>query len=346
VYSGGVTRIRIVEPSAKRHEVPDVLTSEHASRHRKWESIAHQRELRRTRLVAGDVELHVDDSPLALRLFRNGREFGNLNANGLLAIEHTRLRGREQNDTDAMWSESFGGATDSKPRGPQALSVDASFPHASNVYGLPDRLQKLSLPSTIDSDGNPTAEPYRLYNLDIPHFESDNNFALYGSVPFAIAHSAQNGSAGLFFLNSAEMYVDVRRTAWDGEKQDEGSGNVSDTQQSESGINLRWLAESGIVDLFFLPGPSPKDVSAQYAMLTGSTDLPQEFALGFHQCRWNYRDQKDLLAVNNNFDNFDMPADVLWLDIEHTDKKKYITWDTCASKRHITNPFIQCLSYD
>ena len=27
------------------------------------------------------------------------------------------------------------------------------------------------------------------------------------------------------------------------------------------------------------------------------------------------------------FDEHDIPYDVLWLDIEHTDSKKYFTWD-------------------
>ncbi len=29
----------------------------------------------------------------------------------------------------------------------------------------------------------------------------------------------------------------------------------------------------------------------------------------------------------DKFDEFDMPMDVMWLDIEHTDNKKYFTWD-------------------
>lgn len=37
-----------------------------------------------------------------------------------------------------------------------------------------------------------------------------------------------------------------------------------------------------------------------------------------------------MTAVNAGFDEHDIPYDVLWLDIEHTDGKKYMTWD--ASK--------------
>lgn len=39
-------------------------------------------------------------------------------------------------------------------------------------------------------------------------------------------------------------------------------------------------------------GPAPADVSHQFAALTGGTALPQLFSLGYHQCRWNYKDEK------------------------------------------------------
>ena len=60
-------------------------------------------------------------------------------------------------------------------------------------------------------------------------------------------------------------------------------------------------------------------VSEQYALVTGPSALPQYFALGYHQCRWNYRDEADVREVDANFDKFDIPYDVIWLDIEHTE---------------------------
>lgn len=46
------------------------------------------------------------------------------------------------------------------------------------------------------------------------------------------------------------------------------------------------------------------------------------FSLGYHQCRWNYISQDDVDSVHQNFDIHDIPMDVMWLDIEHTDGKK------------------------
>jgi alpha-glucosidase (family GH31 glycosyl hydrolase) len=46
------------------------------------------------------------------------------------------------------------------------------------------------------------------------------------------------------------------------------------------------------------------------------------WAIGSHQCRWNYNDQEDIRTVDENFDIHDIPYDSIWLDIEHTDGKK------------------------
>jgi alpha-glucosidase (family GH31 glycosyl hydrolase) len=51
---------------------------------------------------------------------------------------------------------------------------------------------------------------------------------------------------------------------------------------------------------------------------TGQQALPPVFALGYHQCRWNYKDEKDVATVHAKFEELDFPYDVLWLDIEHT----------------------------
>ena len=39
-------------------------------------------------------------------------------------------------------------------------------------------------------------------------------------------------------------------------------------------IDTHWFSESGIIDVFFMLGPEPRDVFRQYAALTGTTPLP------------------------------------------------------------------------
>ncbi|CAF4662332.1 unnamed protein product, partial [Rotaria sp. Silwood2] len=50
--------------------------------------------------------------------------------------------------------------------------------------------------------------------------------------------------------------------------------------------------------------------------------------MAYHQCRWNYNDEDDVRSVNNGFEQYQIPLDVIWLDIEHTNGKRYFTWDT------------------
>ena len=55
------------------------------------------------------------------------------------------------------------------------------------------------------------------------------------------------------------------------------------------------MFEAGIFDLFFFPGGSPADLLSQYTQLTSKPYLPPFFSLGYHQSRWNYLDENDVL---------------------------------------------------
>lgn len=63
-------------------------------------------------------------------------------------------------------------------------------------------------------------------------------------------------------------------------------------------------------------------------LLTGYQALPPLFSLGYHQCRWSYEDEEDVKAVDAGFDIHNIPYDVFWLDIDHTEGKRYFTWDS------------------
>lgn len=106
------------------------------------------------------------------------------------------------------WEESFGGHTDSKPHGPTAVACDVAFPAARHVYGIPEHATQLSLKPTDGSSGA-YSEPYRLYNLDVFEYELDEPMALYGAIPLLLAHSAQAGTAAVFWLNPSETFIDI-----------------------------------------------------------------------------------------------------------------------------------------
>lgn len=107
----------------------------------------------------------------------------------------------------------------------------------------------------------------------------------------------------MFWHNAAETYVDIY-------------------EANTSPATANFMSEAGIIDAFVMLGPKPKDVFAQYTDLTGVVPLPQEYTLGYHQCRWNYDNQSDVVDVAAGFDTHDIPLDTMWLDIEYTDAKK------------------------
>jgi alpha 1,3-glucosidase len=186
-----------------------------------------------------------------------------------------------------------------------------TFPAASHVYGIPEHASTHALRATDGSEGAAYTQPYRLYNLDVFEYELDNPMALYGSIPFLLAHGAAGATAGVYWNNPTETYVDIKKGM-------RGAGR---------GVGARWVSESGVFDVSLVPGPSPKAAVSQFTSLVGTQALPPLFALGYHQCRWNYRDEADVFGVDAKFEDHNFPYDVLWLDIEHTDGKRYFTWD-------------------
>ncbi len=224
-------------------------------------------------------------------------------------------------DTKDMWEERFGEHVDSKPHGPTSVGMELTFPSSKHVFGLPEHASSTQLQATKGVDGaHHYNEPYRLYNLDVFAYELDETMALYGHVPLIVSQSITTGTTGAFWFNPTETFVDI--------EDDPQSGGGNGVKGGAT--KAHFISESGIIDLFLLPGPDPAKLYAQYARLTGRMPLPPMFSLGYHQCRWNYRDEADVSSVHSKFEELGYPYDVLWLDIEHTDGKRYFTWDQKA----------------
>lgn len=272
-------------------------------------------------------------APFAVEFFRDGKKQVSLNERGFMNVEHWRPKvekpakeeGKEEEqknesttpaeDESTWWEETFGGNTDSKPKGPESIAMDITFPGFQHVYGLAEHAGPLSLKETRGGEGN-FNEPYRFWNADVFEYELDSPMTLYGSIPFMQAHN-KDSTVGIFWLNAAETWIDIVK-----KKQDTtlGLGGHTDTQ-------THWISEAGVMDIFVMLGPTPKELSKKYAELTGYTAMPQMFSLGYHQCRWNYVSDEDVKDVDRKFDKYNIPYDVIWLDLEYTDDKQYFTWD-------------------
>ena len=202
-----------------------------------------------------------------------------------------------------MWEEKFTQWTDSKPYGPMSIGIDFSFVGFSNVYGIPEHADSYSL-----KDTKGYSDPYRLFNTDVFEYELDSRMALYGSVPMMIAHSAKR-TIGLLWLNPSETWVDI-----------ETNGNDKQTH---------WFSETGVIDVYVMVGETFEKVMEQNGKLTGTAFLPPIYAIGYHQSRWNYFSENEVMLIDEKFDDYNIPVDSIWLDVEYTEGrlKKYFTWD-------------------
>ncbi|KAJ7374235.1 hypothetical protein OS493_007312 [Desmophyllum pertusum] len=233
--------------------------------------------------------------------------------------EDNNEKKEEERVEEENFEENFKEHHDSRPRGPCSVGLDISFPGVEHVYGIPEHADSLALKTTVGS------EPYRLYNLDVFEYELESRMALYGSIPVMIAHSVAR-TVGVFWMNAAETWVDISSSS---ARKSMLNSLMSFFKGSEEvpQVDTHWMSESGIIDVFVMLGPRPHDVFREYASFTGTTALPPMFGIAYHQSRWNYNDEDDVKNVDKGFDEHDIPYDVLWLDIEHTDGKKYMTWD-------------------
>ena len=275
----------------------------------------------------------INHKPFSIDFFRDNELHVKLNGKGLMNMEHWRPKvdkagqkegeepKEEGEDESTWWEETFGGNTDSKPKGPESIGLDITFPGYEHVYGIPGHASSLSLKQTRGGSGD-YHQPYRLYNSDVFEYEMDSPMTLYGAIPFMQAHR-KDSTVGVFWLNAAETWVDIVKSKVSSNPLSLGVGGTTDTE-------THWFSESGLLDVFVFLGPTPRDVIEQYSELTGYTQLPQQFAIGYHQCRWNYVSDEDVKDVDKKFDRADIPYDVIWLDIEYTDGKKYFTWDSHA----------------
>jgi len=303
-----------------------------------------------TRVVYGPgskFEAIITHNPFGIEFKRDGETQIKFNDRGLLNVEHWRRKVEKppvesksessesstgsdnaaatseptpnaSEDESTWWEESFGGNTDGKARGPEAVALDISFPGYEHVFGIAEHAGPLSLKETRGGSDKYT-EPYRLYNSDVFEYEMDSPMTLYGAIPFMQAQK-KDSTVGVFWLNAAETWIDITKASSIVNPLSLGVLGKTTTQ-------THWISESGLLDVFVFLGPTPQDVIGAYADLTGYTALPQQFAIAYHQCRWNYVTDTDVKDVDRKFDKHHIPYDVIWLDIEYTDGKKYFTWD-------------------
>uniref|UniRef100_UPI00398F50E8 neutral alpha-glucosidase C-like isoform X2 n=1 Tax=Pristiophorus japonicus TaxID=55135 RepID=UPI00398F50E8 len=336
-----VIRIKVNElmPLKPRYEVPDVIINEPDTQ--RLTVVSKDGLSVKLATVDGSTQVLIMAKPFRMDIQDQGKTFMSVNSLGLLYFEHLREKsqsevntresrpeGKRKRDTETqkeseedeeLWKEQFQEFIDIKANGPTSVGLDFSLHGFEHVYGIPEHTESLRLKTTSQE------EPYRLYNLDVFACKLHSRMGVYGSVPLLLAHKPKQ-TMGIFWLNASETLVDISMNT----ESDTAFGKRKKLKADDDALSrteVRWMSESGIIDAYVLMGPSAFDVFNQYSRLTGPQALPPLFALGHHQCRYSYEDENDIKQVDTGFDVHDIPYDAIWLDIDHTEGKRYFTWD-------------------
>ncbi|KAF4657027.1 hypothetical protein FOL47_008637 [Perkinsus chesapeaki] len=275
---------------------------------------------------------------VVLTVSKDGQVLQTVNGQAHLMVEGTRVKYNDKcpyglpscNDTlyidpacspgdhYGSWAEEYQGKTDYKPYGPSIIALDVTFSQAKTLYGLQERG---TISSKLDIGGFNDAELYRFFNLDTPAYPvqgTDAHGAIYGAIPTLTA--IQDGqcsvttTSSLLWMNPSDTLVSLNR----------GRHYLLCTQLRSS---VASFSESGVIDLLLFPGQRPQEFSTSYHRATGLASLPPLFGLGFHRSRYAVESQKDVENLVTKYTSEGFPVDVFWLDIEHTDAKKYFTWN-------------------
>jgi len=180
------------------------------------------------------------------------------------------------------------------------ITADFTF-NTDALYGLAERATSLILEDTK------TDVPYNFYNQDLPCYPIGCKGALYGTMPIIVSRNKKSSSmVSMYWQNTSDTYIDVHKN-------------------SPTNTDAFWFSEKGNLECYVFVSHDNATHFRSMSHVFGHCAMPQYFSLGYHQCRWSYENQVDVLGVNDNFNTHEIPCDSITLDIDHTDGCRYFT---------------------
>ncbi|XP_072852258.2 sucrase-isomaltase, intestinal isoform X2 [Pogona vitticeps] len=165
-----------------------------------------------------------------------------------------------------------------------------------NVYGVGEHVHK-----QYRHDFNWKTWP--IFTRDaFPNGDMSN---LYGAHTFFLCLEDNTGhSFGVFLMNSNAMEFAL---------------------QPAPAVTYRTIG--GILDFYIFLGNTPEQVVQEYLSFIGLPWMPSYWSLGFHICRWDYKDLNDVKAVVERNRAAGIPYDVQYTDIDYMEDAKDFTYD-------------------
>lgn len=149
----------------------------------------------------------------------------------------------------------------------------------------------------------------KLWNTDNFGYADDDGRRLYQSHPWVLGVRKNGTAFGVLF-----------DTTWRAEL--------------TTGDAIEFVSDGPPFPVIVIDDTGPQAVMRKLAHLIGTMPMPPRWALGYQQSRWSYFPDSEALRIADEFRKRRIPADVLWMDIDHMDGFRVFTF----SPKHFPDP--------
>ena len=169
----------------------------------------------------------------------------------------------------------------------------AGFFTTNDVYGFGERYHELKL-----GDGK-----FTMWPNDTSGIHEDPGVGGYNAMgihPLGFHRTAKNTFVGLLFNNINAQDLIIK----------------SNYRESDNHVLIEHRTIGGVIDYFITLNKTPDEALISLHDVIGHPTLPPFWSLGFHQCKWGYKNDKEIRYVYNNYISHELPIDTFWGDID------------------------------
>ncbi len=153
-----------------------------------------------------------------------------------------------------------------------------------------------------------TGRRVEFYNLDNFAWNDASN-RNYQTHPWVVGLRADGSAFGVLFDSTWASSLDLERPAVEG---------------------IVFQTEGPSPRVITVNAGSPQGVVMKLAELTGYPFMPPMWSVGYHQSKYSYFPQQNVLDIANEFRNRQLPAEVIWMDIDYMDGFRNFTFNPWA----------------
>lgn len=179
-------------------------------------------------------------------------------------------------------------------RGDNIVKMSKRSLNGEHYFGLGDKASNLNMRD----------HRFQNWGTDEYGFAKDRD-PLYRNIPFYYGLHKE-GCYGIFFDNTYRTFFDFAK--------------------ERKNVTSFW-AEGGEINYYFIAGSSLMNVAQRYTRLTGKPEMPPKWSLGYHQCKWSYSSEKEVMEIATKLRDLKIPSDAIYLDIDYMDGFRCFTWD-------------------